>query len=123
VQDNWIKAIENGHFATWPDLTVGNVSKYLPMYDIMVKGHLNHIRKNIRSTQPKVMAPTPEPDMAQEKKCRYVYVAAMETGKIYTDLTGSFPSTSLSGNTYILVLYDYDSNSVLSAPVKNRGDK
>jgi hypothetical protein len=30
---------------------------------------------------------------------------------------------SLSGNKYILILYDYDSNSVLSAPIKNRGDK
>jgi hypothetical protein len=27
------------------------------------------------------------------------------------------------GNKYILILYDYDSNSVLSSPMKNRGDK
>jgi hypothetical protein len=69
------------------------------------------------------MAPTPEPDMVQEDKCHYFYVAIMETGKIYTDLTGRFPTTFLSGNKYILVLYDYDSNSFLSAPIKNRGDK
>jgi hypothetical protein len=30
---------------------------------------------------------------------------------------------SLSGKTYILVLYDYDSNIFLSSPMKNRGDK
>jgi hypothetical protein len=47
----------------------------------------------------------------------------METYQIYTELTGRFPTTSLSGNKYILILYDYDSNSVLSAPMKNRGDK
>jgi hypothetical protein len=47
----------------------------------------------------------------------------METGQIYTDLTGRFPTASHSGNTYILVLYHYDSNSVLSEPIKNRGDK
>jgi hypothetical protein len=43
--------------------------------------------------------------------------------QIYTDLTGIFPTTSISGNRYILILYDYDSNSVLSAPMKNRGAK
>jgi hypothetical protein len=47
----------------------------------------------------------------------------METNQIYIDLTGRFPTTSLSGKKYILILYDYDINRVLSAPMKNRGDK
>ena len=123
VQDTWVKAIANGHFATWPALTVDNVRKYLPKSDAMVKGHMNQIRQNIRSTQPKVATPTPDTDMVQEDRCRYVFSAIMETGQIYTDLTGRFPTTSQSGNKYILVLYDYDSNSVLTAPMKNRGDK
>jgi hypothetical protein len=69
------------------------------------------------------MAPTPEPDMVQEDKFHYVYVAIMDTGQIYMDLTCRFHTTSLSGNKYILVLYDYNSNIVFSAPMKNRGDK
>jgi hypothetical protein len=84
---------------------------------------MNQIRKNIRTTQPKVMAPIPEPAMAQEETCHYVYAAIMEIYQIYTELTGRFPTTSLSGNKYILVLYEYDSSSVLSAPMKNRRDK
>jgi hypothetical protein len=56
VQDTWIKAISNGHFMTWPALTVDNVYNYLPKSDAMVKGHMNQIRENISSTQPKVMA-------------------------------------------------------------------
>jgi hypothetical protein len=47
----------------------------------------------------------------------------METNQIYTDITCRFPTTSLSGNKYIFILYDYDRTSVLSAPMKNRGDK
>jgi hypothetical protein len=47
----------------------------------------------------------------------------MEANQICTDLTGRFPTTSLSGNKYILILYNYDSNIVLSSPMKNRGDK
>jgi hypothetical protein len=66
---------------------------------------------------------TPDPDMVQDEKCRYVYVAIMETGQIYTYLMGGLPTTSHSGNTYILVLYDYNGNIFLSAPMKKRGDK
>jgi hypothetical protein len=61
--------------------------------------------------------------MVQEDKCNFIYATIMETYQIYTDLTGRLPTTSLSGNKYILILYAYDSNSVLSAPMKNRGDK
>eukprot|EP00957_Ditylum_brightwellii_P119507 9118007-Ditylum_brightwellii.AAC.1 len=42
------------------------------------------------------------------------------TGKTYADLTGCFPVTSTSGNNYILVLYDYDSNAILAMAMKNR---
>jgi hypothetical protein len=33
------------------------------------------------------------------------------------------PDPKFSVKKYILIIYDYDSNSVLSAPMKNRGDK
>jgi hypothetical protein len=69
------------------------------------------------------MVPMPDPDMVQEDKFHYVYAAVMLTGQIYMDLTGIFPTTSHIRNTYSLVLYDYDRNIVLSAPMKNRGDK
>jgi hypothetical protein len=106
-----------------PALTVDNVRKYLPESVYMVKCHMNQSRQHVRSTQTIVTAPTSEPEMVQENNCRYVYAAIMETGQIYTYLTCRFPTISLSGNKYILILYDYGSNIVLSAPMKNRGDK
>jgi hypothetical protein len=102
---------------------VENVRKYLPKPDATSKGHMNQIRQNIRSTQPAVEQPAPETDMVQEDTCNYIYSAVMDTNQIYTNLTARFPTTSLSGNKYILILYDYDSNSVLPVPMKNRGDK
>jgi hypothetical protein len=123
VTDTWLKAIQNGHFATWPSGTVDKVRKYLSKSDATSKGHMNQIRQNIRSTQPAVDHPAQEPDMVQEDKCNYMYAAVMETNQIYTDLTGRFPTTSLSGNKYILILYEYDINSVLSDPMINRCDK
>jgi hypothetical protein len=86
---------------------------------------MNQIHQNIRSTQPAVLDPIPDSDMVQEDKYNYIYAAIMDTDQIYTDITGRFTTTYISGNKYILILYDYDSNSnsVLAAPRKNRGDK
>jgi hypothetical protein len=98
VQDTWLKAIQNGHFSSWPSVTVENVRKYLKKSDAMVKGHINNIHQHIRSTQPEVAEPILESELAQEGKCNFIYAAIMETNQIYTDLTGRFPATSLSGN-------------------------
>jgi hypothetical protein len=96
VQDTWLKAIQNGHFATWPSITVENVRKYLPKSDATAKGHMNQIRQNIRSTKLTVEQPAPETEVVQEDKCTYIYAAVMDTNQIYTDLTGRFTTTSLS---------------------------
>jgi hypothetical protein len=104
VTDTWLRAIQNGHFATWPSVTVGNMRKYLSKSDATSKCHINQIRQNIRSTQPDVDHPVQEPNMVQEDKCNYIYAAVMENNQIYTDITGRFPKTSVSGNRYILIL-------------------
>jgi hypothetical protein len=36
------------------------------------------------------------------------------------DQTGIFPVVSSKGNTYIMILYDYDSNAILAQPIKYR---
>jgi hypothetical protein len=69
VTDTWLKSIQNGHFATWPLVTVENVRKYLCKSYGTAKGHLNQIRQNIRSTQQVVEITTPETEMVQEDKC------------------------------------------------------
>jgi hypothetical protein len=114
VTDTWLKSTQNGHFATWPSVTVENVRKYLGRSDATAKGHLNQIRQNIRSTQQVVEITAPEIDMVQEDKCHYMYATKLETNQIYSDLTGIFPTTSLSGNKYMLILYDYDRNMMAS---------
>jgi hypothetical protein len=123
VTDTWLKFIQNGHFATWPLVTVENARKYLCKSDATAKGHLNQIRQNIRSTQTNVEISAPETEMIQEDKCHNLYATVLKTNQIYSDLTGRFPTTSLSGKKYVLILYDYDSNIILSAPMKNRVTK
>ena len=40
------------------------------------------------------------------------------TDKIYSDLPGQFPTKYPKGNQYIFVLYHYDSNEILTEPMK-----
>ena len=51
VISTWIKAIKNGHFATWPGLTENLVAKHLPTSIYTAKGHLNQERKFLQSTK------------------------------------------------------------------------
>jgi hypothetical protein len=102
---------------------VDNVRKNLGKYDATAKGHLNQIPQNIRSTQQAEVITDPDTDIVKEDKCHYLYATTFETNQIYSNLTGRFRTTSLSGNKYMLILYDYDSSSILSAPMKSRGDK
>ena len=125
VPSTWIKAIDHGHFATWPGLTADLVRKHLPKSPITVLGHLHQQRQNIRSTQP---PPEPEldsnpPSDPGNSRTHLVFsaVADLRT-EIATDLTGLFPITSSMGNKYILVCYVYDCNAILTAPMKSRSE-
>ena len=39
-------------------------------------------------------------------------------GKIYADLTGKFPITSIHGTTAMFIMYDWTSNAILATPIK-----
>jgi hypothetical protein len=49
-----------------------------------------------------------------------LYAATTDAGKIYTDQTVRFPVVSSKGNTYIMVLYEYDDNAIIAESIKNR---
>jgi hypothetical protein len=131
VPSTWIKAIDNGHFATWPGLTADLVRTHLPKSTATVKCHLNQQRKNIWSTQPKTK-PTPNPQASLDnqplsetpnERTHHVFATVIDTtGEISTDQTGRFPTTSSRGFKYILILYDYNSNAILASPMRNRSD-
>lgn len=116
----------------------------------MLKGHLDQSRKNQRSTTnigatatiipfndtEGPMIHTQQDDSAdahqhdpdhfpssepENERTHFCYAAVYEpTGTIYTDLTGKFVAPSTTGNNYLFVLYDYDSNCILCEPIKNR---
>jgi hypothetical protein len=121
VISTWITAIKNGNFTSWPGLTEHAVEKHLSKFTSTTKGHLNQQRKNARTTKIKdTKVKITEPDLDHGIKTQFVYAATIDAGQIYTAQTGRFPVVSSKGNTYIMILYDYDSNVILAQPIKDR---
>lgn len=110
----WRHAIQQGFFTTWPSLNTQLVDKHLPKSIASAQGHLDQQRKNVQSTK----APT------HTRRSHSIYAAIATphetTGQTHGDLTGRFPVQSRRGNKYILIIYDYDSNSIQAQPIKNR---
>jgi hypothetical protein len=70
------------------------------------------------SNEPGDVTPTPT-----NIKTHQVFAALVDIGKVYGDLTGRFPIQSSRGHQYISTLYDYDSNTISTEPMKNRTNK
>ena len=122
----WVKAIQNGNYATWPGLTIKAVNKHFPESDETQQGHMRSIKQGVRSTKKKK-----EPmEIKQEhgtlltiplKKHNDIFITiddAKET--IYTDQTGAFPTRSRSGNRYIMILCEMDGNAIMSEGMRDR---
>jgi hypothetical protein len=120
--------LAKGFITNFPGLTATNLRRHPPVSRPMDKGHLDQARKNHRSTKPAIIEPDdnhvdideyhPEPSNTKSHHC---YAAIIEpTGQIYTDQTGRFVIPSSSGNNYLMILYDWDSNHIFAQPFKNR---
>jgi hypothetical protein len=128
-----VQAINNVNFASWPGMTWDNVNKQYEHTNSTAKGNMAQTRRNTRSTQPK---PTPEKEndktttedfaptdiLSQRKNEVYAIITELD-GKVYTDLTRRFLTTSSEGNKYVLILYTYDGNAILVEPKKSRTEK
>jgi hypothetical protein len=120
-------ALAKGYLHNFPGLTAKSLRKYPPRSFAMIKGHLDQVRQNVRSTKRTKAEPTNTsndyfPIQADKpERTHSCYLADMEpTGQIYTDQTGKFVAPSSNGNNYQLICYDYDSNAILAVAFKNR---
>ena len=117
-------------------MTVDNARRHLPKSIRTSMRHLGRVRKNVRST--KETEPTvdelineeeKDPEIIQQGKQPLnlehqvgIHVVDFEElkGVIATYQTGRFPITYRLGNSYIMVLYDFDSNAILATGIKYR---
>ena len=124
----FLKAIKNGNFLTWPGLNNQQLLKHIFPSIASALGHLDQKRKNLQST--KQVKSELE---VEEDKNFYPYIEAVKTHELcakhfplnikrkgFSDPTGTFPQNSSRGNLYVMVLYDYNSNAILSEPIKNK---
>ena len=132
TKPSWIKAIKNGHYASWPGLTVKAVAKYFPESEETMKGHGRKIKSGLRSTKVQVKSEpefsdienatmTAHPLTTRKESVLMVFDLSDEAQRVmYTDQTGKFPKKSSKGNHYIMVLIEIDSNAILVEAMKNR---
>jgi hypothetical protein len=130
VPSTFLRAIKQGHFSLWPGLTASLVNKHLPKSLATSKGHLKTQQKNVQSTKINTnlpiaasldCSPSQEANNTSTHCVFSTIVRATDLRKkSYSDQTGKFPTQSSRGHNYVMVLYDYDSNSIQTRPLKTR---
>ena len=128
-------------FVAIPGVTPKLVRKHLPPMMATAKGHLDQQRANFRSTKDKptdlpasnLDDDTTFPNLGGDttKRTHAIYAScgvtepgghlvSPKTGKVYSDPTGRFVSTSSRGNKDVLLIYEYDSNYIHVEPMQSR---
>ena len=89
------------------------------------KGHLDQEQKYIQSTKLQIKLDDSNSDHSPKQyKLNKTHQAAAllfpfnQTSKAYGYITGRFPYLQSSGNQYIIIIYDHDSNAILSETSK-----
>ena len=96
------------HFLARP--IIGHGAQTLHEKKPTILGHLQQLRKVLRSTQEKFMHSEPDPEQdhlpqsTQSENTNLIFFKIVDlSGNIYKDQTGRFPVTSSKSNKYILV--------------------
>ena len=123
------EAIKNGNFMSWPGLQDLNLYRNMKKTIATSMGRLDQEHQGLQSTKSKALQHILHKELNPDVKndffpisykpnktydCVASLVPFQAKHKGYMDLTGRFPHKSSSGNEYILVVYDYDSNAILA---------
>ena len=131
----WIKAVRLNHLDTWPALTPSQITKFGINTTATIKGHKHALRQNIQSTSKRRNPELPlsfgaaaanieQVPSLPATRTNIVFTSFQEpTGKVFSDQTGKFVCPSKSGNKYIFILYDYDSNAIHARAIPSRTKK
>ena len=120
------KAIRNNHLVSWPAIHKINFPLNIIDTRAIDMGHLDQERTNLQSTrnyaQSKQQASPviSEPSMVKSFEVLNTIIPFTAKEMSYGDLTGTFPYTSSRGSKYLYIMYDYDANAILVAPLKTR---
>jgi hypothetical protein len=118
-----VKAVKQGHLATWPGLTDDAINTHLKLTPVTAMRHMNQKRQKIRSTSKAVaitsdLEDTTVTPAGNGDKTHFFYAAVIDQGQLYTDLTGRFPQLSSKGNCYVMVVYSFVCNHIKRVAMK-----
>ncbi|GAX09321.1 hypothetical protein FisN_6Lu323 [Fistulifera solaris] len=128
-------ALQRDLLPHFPGLSCDALCQHPPLSVATAKGHMDQIRKNLRSTKRRGILsfakppinkaatlddafPPPASDAELSHHCFAGII--QPTGQKYSDQTGRFPALSSTGNNYLFVMYDYDSNCIFAEPIASR---
>ena len=135
-----LKATRKGFLKGCPNISEKLILKYLNPSPATAKGHMKQPRQGIQSTTPK-KKPLVQQDTQSlnqqiiplqiQGETRYQNVipdnsanifcfgafANKRTGVMYNDMTGNFPFVSLDGSVCYLIIYHYETKSILATPI------
>jgi hypothetical protein len=136
TKPQWIGAIKNKQYASWPGLSVDAARRHFPELDETHKCHGRKTPSGLRSTKPKEDQTIDSNDAFQFneannvplrpiKKEKTIFFKILDmkdeaTQKIWTDQPGHFPKKSSKGCQYMMVLTESESNAFLVEAMKNR---
>ena len=119
-----MKSLSNNQLTTWPHLTPSNVRQSIRAPTATILGHMDHQRKNklpsrtLQIELEKNLDACPQPS---KLKCNKTYITVYESSdRIHSDQTGKFPIKSIRGNQYVMIIYVYDTNTILYRPLKTK---
>jgi hypothetical protein len=58
--------------------------------------------------------------LGSDEKTNLVFSVVLDQGQIYTDLAGSFPTSSSKGNNGLMICYSYDTNNSRPIAMKSK---
>jgi hypothetical protein len=129
VPSNFLGAIEPAHFESWPGLTASLLTKHLTKSLATRKGHLRTQQKSMHQSTKitsdldmqtsLAFSPSQEPQNKRTHSVFFTIMKATDLRKSCSDQTGKFPVQSSRGHNYVMVLYEHDSNAILSTPLKS----
>ena len=130
VLSTLVLAIKKNHFTAWPGLTTDLILRHLPPSIATSRGHLRGQQQNIRSTKLNVpplplatsldIAPSQVPGNLRTHDSFTQLIDMKCFARSYSDQTGRFPVQSSRGNKCIFIMYDFDSNAILSVALPDR---
>ena len=114
----WIKAINLGWFTSWPALTADRVREHCSKKPETAMGHQHTIRQGINPTT--TSKPTRPTTTRSATHPISAHIVNDINNLVAMDLPGRYPVTSRTGNKYMFLLLDHNTNYINVVPIPSR---